>query len=60
MVSTDVRIPLQSVMKNITMHVEVTGVRTWKMRMWLALQCFRLGCWIAGMGLKFHGDQASR
>jgi len=30
------------VTKNITMHVDVTGVRAWKIRVWVGRQLIRL------------------
>jgi hypothetical protein len=55
MASTDLKLPISSVSKNITMQVEVTGVRVWKARLWLAIQIFRLGAWVVGVGIRFTG-----
>jgi hypothetical protein len=51
----DLRVPIAAVTKDITMHVEVTGVRVWRVRLWLWIQLLRLAALVAGVGIQFHG-----
>ena len=41
-----VRVPMRSVTEHITMHVNVTGVRTWKIRVWVGTQLIRLAAFV--------------
>lgn len=47
-----VNVPVQSVMRNITLHVNVTGVQTWRVRMWLGLQFIKLAAFTMGCGIE--------
>lgn len=35
--------------KEITLTINLTGIKTFKARLWLASWVFRLGAWIAGV-----------
>lgn len=37
---------MASVTEHITMHVDVTGVQTWKIRVWVAVQFIRLAAFV--------------
>jgi hypothetical protein len=44
-------------MRNVTLVVNVTGVRTWKVRLWCAMHLLRLAAHVAGCGLRIEkGD----
>jgi len=45
-------IPVSSVMRNVTMHVTVSGVRTLRVRLWLAVWILRLAALVAGCGIR--------
>lgn len=47
MASTDIHI------SELTHRIElrVRGLRGWGVRLWIAAQLFRLGAWIAGVGI---------
>ncbi len=52
---TDVRVPASRLMANVTMHVTVTGLTVFRVRMWLAFRLIALAARIAGCGLKVEG-----
>ena len=53
-----VNVPIQPLMRNVTLVVNVTGVRTWKVRMWCAMRLFKLAVRIAGCNLRIEtGEQ---
>jgi len=47
--------PANVITKNVTMHVEVIGVRALRVRIWLAAKLIRLAARIAGVGIEFKG-----
>lgn len=53
-VDQEIRIPMASIAKDITLNVKVitTGERLWKWRLWLGIQCLRLGAFVAGVGIR--------
>lgn len=52
MASTHVNMPVSRVMKKVTMVVHVTGVRTWRVRLWLGTQLMRLAALTMGCGFE--------
>ncbi len=55
MANIDASVPMSKVMANVTMHVVVTGVKTMRVRMWVAMQLFKLGARLCGCGIEFDG-----
>lgn len=49
------KMPANVITKNVTMHVEVIGVRALRVRIWLAAKLIRLAARIAGVGIEFKG-----
>jgi hypothetical protein len=49
---TPISVPVSSVTKNLVVHVRVTGVKVWRVRLWFAMKLFRLGARVAGVGLR--------
>ena len=49
-----VNVPISSVTPNLTVHVRVTGVKTWRVRLWLAMRLIRLAARVAGVGLRIE------
>lgn len=47
-----VRVPAASVMRDVTMTVEVTGLTVWRLRLWLGLQLMRLAARVIGCGIR--------
>jgi hypothetical protein len=45
-------------MRQVTLVVNVTGIRTWKLRLWLGLRLFRLAAFVAGCGVRFDDGGA--
>jgi hypothetical protein len=51
----DARISVHEVAKNVTMHVEVTGLGAWRFRLWVASKLIRLAAFVAGVGIEYKG-----
>ena len=47
-------------MRNYTMELTLTGVRTMQFRLWLGMRIFRFGAWVAGVGIKFNAADDDR
>ena len=54
MADLNARVPMTRITRDITMNIEVTGVRVWRVRMWLAVKIMRLAAWVAGVGIKIE------
>ena len=53
----EIRIPVQKVMRQVTMNVTVTGIRIWKVRLTLGVWLIRLAAVVAGVGIRIDtGD----
>jgi hypothetical protein len=52
MADTSVNIPVSRVMHKITMQVNVTGMKTWRVRMWLGVQTMKLAALIMGCNIE--------
>lgn len=50
MANANVTMPVSKITKDIHATITVTGLRTMRVRFWLASYVFRLGAWIAGFG----------
>ena len=44
----------RDIVPHFLVTVEIIGMRKWKARLWVAIQCFKLGSKIANMGIKFE------
>lgn len=44
------------VLKNLTVTVNVTGVKNAKFRLWFAIRIIAIGVWVSGMGLRIEDD----
>jgi hypothetical protein len=52
MASTSMNLPASAAMRNVTMNVRVTGLRTLRVRMWFAGKLLLLAAWVAGCGIE--------
>ena len=43
---------MKSIAKQMTMEVHITGMKIFRVRLWMGIQFFRIGAWIAGIGYK--------
>lgn len=48
-------IPASSLMKGLTLEVNLTEVKALRVRIWLGCWAFRIGARIIGCGIKFGG-----
>ena len=54
-----ITIPLRSVMKQITLHVEVTGTtEAYTIRRWLAMRLIQCAAWLLGCNVQVNFPQA--
>jgi hypothetical protein len=53
-------IPVASVAKDLTVQVNLKGLRTWHLRLRLGILFVRFGIWVAGMGCEIGGPQDGR
>jgi len=58
MASTEVNVPISKLMSDVTMNVNLTGVRTWRVRVWLGIQLLKLAGRIIGCGIHIEGPSA--
>lgn len=49
-------VPIGPVMRGITLHVRVTGLRIWRVRMWLGMQLLQCAARIMGCGIRVEID----
>jgi len=47
-------VPITSVVKNITLTVNVSGLRVWRWRVWLGLQLIQLAARVMGCGFRLE------
>lgn len=52
MASTHASVSMGSVMRNVTMKVRVTGVHTFRIRLWMGGLLIRLGAVVMGCGIQ--------
>jgi hypothetical protein len=45
-------VDVRDTMRSVTINVRLIGVRSMRVRMWLAAKLFALGAWVAGTGLE--------
>ena len=45
---TTVDIPMTEVARNLTLEIHVSGVNTWRARLWLGGKLMRLAVWVIG------------
>lgn len=43
-------VPMSDVTRNMTIQLTVSGLRTFKVRLWLCCQIIRFGAWVGGFG----------
>jgi hypothetical protein len=53
------KIPISRVTKEVTMHVSVTGFRSFKLRLSIAKILIRLAAFVAGMGIEIKIQESS-
>jgi len=49
-----VNVKYSDALKNINVHVRVTGVKRARVRLWIAMRIIAIGVWVSGMGLKIE------
>lgn len=47
-----VNVPIAPLFRKATIVVNVTGVRTWRLRLWCGLQLFKLASLVMGCGVE--------
>jgi hypothetical protein len=55
MADLNARLPMSSVMKDVVLHVDMTGVTTWRIRVWLGTKLIVLAARVMGCGMCFQG-----
>ena len=50
-----VKMPISRVTRDLTVRVDVTGVRAWNMRLWLGVQVIKLAARVIGCGIVVDG-----
>ena len=54
-------VPIKEAMrKHATLTVNITGMRRYRVRLWIAGQLCRLAAWIACCGIEFKDDDVPR
>lgn len=56
MAKTDVTIPIQPLIDNVTMTVNVSGVRAAQVQLWIGLQLIRLAARVIGCRIDVDGE----
>lgn len=54
---TPVDIDVSDIMKDITMQVNFTGLRQWRVRMAIAIWLMHFVGWLIGMGIEIVGEE---
>lgn len=57
MASNIASIPIKSVLKNATLNVRLTGVKRWRVRLWIGMRLIRLAAWIMWMNIEISGPE---
>lgn len=47
-----IKVPVQPAMRQMTMRVQLTGVQTWKLRLWLGTVLIRMAARVMGCGIR--------
>jgi hypothetical protein len=50
--------PMRTLAQHVTMHVTMTGVRRYALRLWLSVQLMKLAAWVAGVGITVDTETA--
>lgn len=53
------QLPMSHVMKRTTLVVTLTGIRTWKVRLWLATHLMKLAARTLGCGFRVDYDRGT-
>ena len=56
MAGTHIKFPVTRAMKNITLTVDLTWVRTWRVRLWIGQQLIKLAALVIGCGIRVDRD----
>lgn len=51
-------VPVQPLIRHITLRVDVTGLRIWRARLWLGVQIIRLAALVMGTGIRFDEKES--
>lgn len=54
MASTEMRVPMATLARRLTMKVRVTGMRRWQVRWWAARMLLRMAAAVAGMSIQIE------
>lgn len=52
MASADMNVPMSDVMKQCTVNVRLTGVRVWRVRLWIGCKLIKLASLVMGCGIR--------
>lgn len=44
-----IKVPVSSLTNRVTVNVEITGLASFRLRVWIATGLMRLAAWVAGM-----------
>jgi hypothetical protein len=58
--TTNVNIPVQSLMKRMTLNVRITGHRQWWIRQWIGIHLLIGAAWVMGCGIQIEPVQRYR
>lgn len=50
----EVRVPAAKAIQSLTLKVRVTGMRRFRIRMWLAIRLLKLAAWVIGTGIEIE------
>lgn len=53
----EVRVPAAKAMQSLTIKVRVTGLRRFKLRLWLGTQLLKLAAWVIGANIEIEVQQ---
>lgn len=50
-----ISIPIHDAVKDSTIYIDVTGMRSFRFRLWIGMQLFKLAAFVIGCGIKVDG-----
>lgn len=56
MATTTILVPMAALMKDLTLEVNLTGLRANKFRVWLGMKFIKLGARVIGCGFRVEKD----
>ncbi len=60
MASVDANVSMPKIMRSVTLRVNLRGVKSWRLRLWVGTRLLKLAALVIGCGIRFDGTEASR